>query len=77
MLVFGLTNLSVEFYLHQHSVFLASSSSEYQKTAKFFKRHFSKKTKKKDGASSMKAVPSCWDMEFVIKEITILTSNFA
>jgi hypothetical protein len=51
--LFDLAFLSFELHLHQHHVFLASSSSENQKAAEFFKRRF---LRKKDGPSPMKSV---------------------
>jgi hypothetical protein len=70
--LFDLINLPFELYLHKHHVSLASSSSGNQKVAKFSNGIFPEK-----GWTILHEKGSfLLDMDFFIKEIANLTSNF-
>jgi hypothetical protein len=71
--LFNLTTLPFEIYQCNYHVFLASSSSENQKAAEFFKRRFLKKKKIDHPPSKMSLF---LDMTFLVNTITNLKSNF-
>jgi hypothetical protein len=69
---FDLTTLSFELCLHKHNVFLASSGSEIQKAADFFQTPLFKG----HGPSLHEKCLFLLGTDFLVKEITNLTSNF-
>lgn len=69
--LFDLTNLFLELYLHKHYVLLASSSSENKKLAKFLTPAFWKRKNHPHDKCHF-----LLDIDFFVKVITKLTSNF-
>jgi hypothetical protein len=63
ILLFDLTTLPCELYLHRHNVFLASSSSENQKVD----RNFSNPAFKKDGYITHEKCHFLLGMAFLLK----------
>jgi hypothetical protein len=70
--VFDLPALRFELYLHKHHVFLASSSPENQKVGDLFQTPLFEK----EWTIPHEKCHFLLGMDFLVKEITNLTSNF-